>query len=283
MRGLTIFAMLCASSSAQATDWTRTCDVVGRFAELVSVARDERQPAGRATLEARQLLNHPDVLVPDVANEITRQGYETPGLAPGKEAASFRKRCLTPIWTNIDVAQPTIGTLTPIKLSIGVNHIAAREGDFDLTLSWKDDGNGRGHDVFIATIPGAGAILMPEGYSISDDPADDQDMRRSVRFARAELGGENAVVLLTTQRDPGRGATRTTYRMYRLMHDPKGFRFVLLTERPLPSHYCNADAALSVASGLKLRESYRGARTMDGCPAAFPLSGLARSGIDYNR
>jgi hypothetical protein len=283
MRGLTIFAMLCASSSVQATDWTRTCDVVSHFAELVSVARDERQPAGRATLRAQQLLNHPDVLVPDVANEITRQIYETPERTPDEEAASFRTRCLTPVWANTNVVQPTIGTLIPIKLSIGVNHIATPEGGFDLTLSWKDDGNGRGHDVFTATVPGVGAILMPDGHAIADDPADDQDMRRSVRFARGQLGGEDAVVLLIAQRDPGRGATRTTYRMYRLMHDPEGFRFVLLTEAQLPSRYCNADAALSVASGLMLRESYRGARTMDGCSATFHPTDLARSGVDFNR
>ncbi len=276
MRGLTIFAMLCASSSSvQATDWTRTCDVVSHFAELVSVARDERQAAGRATSRVQQLLNHPDVLVPDVANEITRQVYETPTLTPGEEAASFRRRCLTP--------QPTIGALIPIKLSIGVNHIATPEGGFDLTLSWKDDGDGHGQDVFTATVPGAGAILMPDGYSIVDDPADDQDMRRSVRFARGLLGGEDAIVLLIAQRDPGRGATRTTYRMYRLMHDPEGFRFVLLTEAQLPSRYCNADAALSAASGLMLRESYRGARTMDGCPATVHSSDLARSRINSDR
>jgi hypothetical protein len=269
MRILTLLGILCSFSSARAgsPDWTRTCGAVSHFAELVSAARDESLPAGNATLTVQHLLNYPDVLSPDVAKEITRQVYETPSMTPIEEAASFRRRCLTPIRASADKAGRPVDTLVPIKLDVGINHIATPEGVLDVNLSWEDDGNGHGHDVFTATAPGARTVFMPDGYSIADDPADDQDMRRSVRFARGLTDGEDAVVLLVAQRDPGRGPTRTTYQVYRLRRDPQGFRFALLFEAELPSHYCNADAALSVASGLMLRGSYRGPHTVDGCPS----------------
>jgi hypothetical protein len=160
-----------------------------------------------------------------------------------------------------------MAALTPIRLIKGANHIATPEGSLNVMLTWQDDDNRHGHDVFTATVPGGGQVAMPDGDAVADDPADDTDMRRSVRFARGEIGGEDTVVLLIAQRDPGHGATRTTYQVYRLTRDPAGSRFVLLTQTKLPSLYCNADAALSAASGLALRESYRGSRTMDGCPA----------------
>ena len=52
MRVLTLLAIVFASSWAQAkpqAEWTRTCDSVGHFAELVSTARDERHPADQAS------------------------------------------------------------------------------------------------------------------------------------------------------------------------------------------------------------------------------------------
>jgi hypothetical protein len=247
----------------------QTCDTVGHFAELVSAARDKRHPADQASLAAQQRLESPDVLPRDVANEITRQVYGTPNLTPVEEAASLRDKCLTPTRDEVSTnpAQAISNVLTPIQLTMGVNHIATSEGNLDVTLVWKDDDTRHGHDVFTATVPGTGQVAMPEGYAVTDDPADDQDMRRSIRFAHGRIGDEDMVVLLIAQRDPGHGATRTTYQVYRLKRDAVEGRFVLLTQTELPRRYCNADAALTAASGLMLRESYRGPRTTDGCPA----------------
>ena len=103
--------------------------------------------------------------------------------------------------------------------------------------------------------------MMQDGYAVTDDPANDQDMRRSVRFAHGRIDDKSTVVLLIAQRDPGRGATRTTYQIYRLTRDSVGGQFVLLSQTELPRRYCNADAALTAASGLMLREVYRGPRS----------------------
>ena len=247
-------------------DWAQTCSAVSHFAELVAAARDEGQSAAEASLTARQILNHPDILSPDVAAEITRQVYVTRRLTPSQQAASFRTRCLTPVQSGNNAGWSAADVLDPIKLNVGVNHVDSAEGSLDITLAWSNDGNGHGHDVFTAAMSGAGQVSMPDGDAVADDPADDQNMRRSVRFARGQVNGENAVILLMAQRDPGDGAVRTTYRMYKLVHDPEGYRFGLMKEAVLPDSYCNADAALSAASGLPLRQSYRGRNTIDGCP-----------------
>lgn len=242
---------------AAPADWTQTCDTVSHFAELVSAARDEGHPAGSAALVARQILGNPGVVSPDVAAEITRQVYTTPRLSPSEEAASFRNRCLTPV----------AAELAPINLDVGVNHVDTPEGTLDLDLAWKDDGNGHGHDVFMATMQGA-PVAMPGGAPIiTDDPADDEDMRRSVRFAQERTDGANTILLLVAQRESGDGATETTYQVFHLVRDAEGYRFTLLDEQRLPRGFCNADAALSVASGLALRKSYRGSHTLNGCPA----------------
>lgn len=270
MRIVTILAALCALSPAQAAspaDWARRCDAVGHFAALAAAARDDGKPAGEASLTGRRLLGHPDILAPDVADEIARQVYGTSDLAPGEEAALMRGKCLTPVEAGASAPGPFAGPLSPIRLKVGTNHIATPDGGVDVTLAWKDDGEGRGHDVFTATAPGAGSVSMPGGLSVADDPADDQGMRRSVRFARGRMRGEDTILLLIAQREPGLGATSTTYQVRRLARDPGGWRFAPLAEARLPARYCNADAALSAASGLAPRASYRGPPTADGCPA----------------
>ncbi len=109
---------------------------------------------------------------------------------------------------------------------------------------------------------------MPDGTAITDDPGDDYDMLRSVRFARGRVNGEEATLLLVGSRQAGSGPTDTAYQVFRLVQRATGYQFELLSEQRLPNGFCNADMALSVASGLPLRNSYRGPRTPDGCRQA---------------
>ena len=158
----------------------------------------------------------------------------------------------------------------PIPLHTGVNRIdrfAPDGGQADLSSAWQDDGHGSGHDLFAADVPGVGTVGMPGGNSISDEPLHDYDMQRSVRFALGRVDGKPATLLLLATRGAGEGATTTTYQVFRLEQMAGGLGFALVTQRTLPRPFCNADMALSVASGLPLRISYRGPLTQDGFAA----------------
>ena len=61
------------------------------------------------------------------------------------------------------------------------------------------------------------------------------------------MDGADALLLLTATREPD---GLTDYRVFRLVLDRAGYRFAPLLEQRLAVHYCNADVALSAASGL---------------------------------
>ncbi len=135
-----------------------------------------------------------------------------------------------------------------------------------MNLTWQDDGDGRGHDVFTVAIPDTGPVAVGGGGTVTDDPGNDRDMRRSVRFARGQVDGANAILLLIADREPGGGPTPTWYHVYRLVQQGSHHWFAPLATERLPTGFCNADMALSIASGLPLRASYRGPHTANGCP-----------------
>jgi hypothetical protein len=273
------FLMATAPIPVQAqSQWNSVCETVGRFTAALAQQRDRRIAFAPAIEHARTGLPGSEVITADVAEELARQVYHNPGLRPDQAADNARTRCLAVQETRLPILRAENGThvisdLRAIPLQTGVNRIDRFAPDgrpADVRLSWKDDGHGKGHDVFAADVPGAGTVRMPGGDSISDDPQNDSDMARSVRFASGRVDGEPATLLLLATRGPGRAATATTYQVYRLDPMADGFGFALVSERALPRPFCNADMALSVASGLPLRVSYRGALTPDGCAALKP-------------
>lgn len=245
---------------------------------------------------------------PGNAQDVTRQGTSR---QPNDvaEPATIHVRPMTPRG-NIDSAtgastRPELGQiqpegqpakritdLVPIPLQLGPNHIArfapdGREGN--VFLAWHDEGGGRGHDIFLVTVPNKrsgnwrAVGLLQDGNSsqdvtITDDPNRGDDMLRSIRFARGKVDGENATLLLTaTRADNGNArASSTTYEVYRLMQIGGRDGFKRIASRLLPDWYCNADMALSVASGLPLRSSYRGPRDVDG---SFTKDGCHDPGV----
>jgi hypothetical protein len=149
-----------------------------------------------------------------------------------------------------------------------------------IILAWQVDGNGRGHDVFMVTMPtkqkDPWRIVAVEGSGepvVTDDP-DRGWMLKSVRFARGKIDGRDATLMLVATR--GQAAENqpsdVVYRVYRLTSKGDRDIFEQVSSQRLTTKFCNADMALSVASGLPVRSSYRGARgpdgefTSDGCP-----------------
>lgn len=275
--GLASLLVLTWVQPASAIDWTRTCAAISDFAALVASERDTQKPASAASDRVREILNNPTILTPEIADEVTHQVYATPSLSPELEAKQVHAKCLSPVQnqpqqtsiaTQTIRSNPVIAGLTPIKLDVGINALITGLGSLTIGLAWEDIDKRHGHDVFTVTMSDGSRVIMPDGDQVlGDDPADDTYMRRSIRFARGEIDGEDAVLLLMAERDPGRKATPTMFRVYRLVGDGTQYRFLLISERALPFATCNADAALSRASGLPLRPSYRGAATANGCPA----------------
>ncbi len=280
--GLLVGGSLAAIPAHAEPDWTRVCTMVGHAAALVAAGRDQHLVADVAVSAARRILAQPPMLTDTVGAEIAAQVYRTPNLSPAQEAARLRAECLTPA----DAPQPArdagpppshdltpgqVRVLAPLELHTGDNQIAhLLDGGRDavITLTWQDDGHGRGHDVFTVKISDAGPVTMTDGTAITDDPGNDRDMLRSVRFARGQVDGADVLLLLIASRQPGEGPTPTVYRVFGLRAEGGGFQFVPLLATRLPMGFCNADMALSVASGLPLRASYRGLRTTNGCPVS---------------
>jgi hypothetical protein len=180
-----------------------------------------------------------------------------------------------------------ITNLTPIPLQLGPNHIArfAPDGrDGTITLAWHDEGGGQGYDVFLVTMPnrrggewrtvglskGDGS---PQNAIITDDPGQGDNVIHAIRFARGMINGQHATLLLSAVRveDGNVRPSSTTYEVYRLVQNADRDVFERITSQSLSAPYCNADMALTIASGLPLRSSYRGPRdvnggfTRDGC------------------
>jgi hypothetical protein len=91
-------------------------------------------------------------------------------------------------------------------------------------------------------------------------------MIRSVRLASAKVQGEDTTVILVADR--GENPTmpsKTTIAIFRLVKVDLWYVFTPIQQLTLPQVYCNADAALSAATGLPLRDSYKGPRTSNGC------------------
>ncbi|MBV8613852.1 MAG: hypothetical protein JOY66_08785 [Acetobacteraceae bacterium] len=150
-------------------------------------------------------------------------------------------------------------------------------GVVEVVLGWRDDGDGRGHDVFTVKAPGQSD--PSKAVTIADDLHDGDDALSGVRFAHGDVDGQPAVLLLTATRAlPAAKAvpTATVFAIYRLVPGEPGAGppagFELLERRTLAGRFCNADRALSEATALPLRRSYRGPRdaegrfTANGCP-----------------
>jgi len=183
-------------------------------------------------------------------------------------------------------AEPLVSDLSPIPLQLGVNRISqfSPDGrDANIVLAWQDEERGRGHDVFLVTLQDAGGRWrsvsrtqdgLAFDFTITDIPNRGDDMLRAVRFARGKVDGQDAGLLLIATRNEGDGPTSVVYDVYRLMKVAGLDVFQQISSRRLPGRYCNADMALTVASGLPLRTSYRGPRsrsgdfTKDGCREA---------------
>ena len=218
-----------------------------------------------------------------VAAEVARQVYATPDLNRDQEVQAIFTKCITPAQGEAPSKPPTIriAELEAIPLQPGVNRVErfAPDGrDATIMLTWRDEGNGRGQDVFLVTMPGRdgggwqgvgmlqSAGALGEDGMISDEPRRGDDMLRSVRFARGTVNGEDATLLLAASRLEGEEAapSDTTYEVYRLVWKDGRDGFERIVRHALPDRYCNADMALSIASGLPLRSSYRGPRAADG-------------------
>ena len=182
---------------------------------------------------------------------------------------------------------PVLSGLTPISLKAGINSVpqfAADGRDATILLGWRDNGNAHGYDLFVVTLPsrlgGKDAQVVgvdaDGGFadSVSDRPHAGEDMVRAVRFARGQVDGKPATLLLTATR-----ATTESYYdpvpvdfvAYRLQRAEGGPGTTLDYFAPIAKFrsrtpYCNAEIALATAFNLPLRAGYEGAKGRDGKP-----------------
>jgi hypothetical protein len=299
--GLVLTALMGTATQARAdpVTWGRLCAAVGDFAGLVAVYRNEGAPQSVATAMTRSLFGSgpPELLDRTVSDEIARQVYATPSLSPQQETDALKAKCLTPEAnaaprkaTRTAPSEHVITNLVPIPLDRGVNRIeAAAPGGraIDVVLDWHDDGDGRGHDVFL--VRGPGDADPSKAVTLADDPHEGDDVLSSIRFARADVDGQPEILVLTASRaSPAAKVvpTQTVFAIYRLVPGEPGsgspVTLELLERRTLADRFCNADRALSAASGLPLRQSYRGPRdaegrfTANGCPEAMTARSSSR-------
>lgn len=276
--GLIVLALAESRMARAAPDWTSACAVVGHFAGLVAAERDQHEPVEAATGTARRILDEPSMITDAVGDEIAHQVYDTPHRSPRQEDDILRTECLTPISKpgRGPSQHAEVAVLAPIELNVGANQVAdfTPDGrDATVTLSWQDDEGGHGHDVFAVAVAGAGNVIMPSGGdTVRDDPDHDRDMRSSIRLARGRVDGADVTLLLSATRAPGPGPTPTLYRVFALRQHDATYRFVPVVSEQLTGGFCNADMALSVAAGLPLRRSYRGASTANGCPQSSQIA-----------
>lgn len=269
------------AARAEPASWRHLCQGLGDFAGLVADYRNQGKTLQQAVAAAFPELH----VMPDrvVATEVARQVYATPNLNRDQEVAAIFTKCVTPTGGEAPSRPSTIRitALEAIPLQPGLNRIGqfAPDGrDATITLTWRDEGGGRGQDVFLVAMPGTDGTgwqdvgLLQAGAApaardvISDEPHRGDDMLRSVRFARGKVNGENATLLLAAsrvERDDS-AASDTTYEVWRLVRKDGRDGFERIVRQALPDRYCNADMALSIESGLPLRNSYRGPRTGDG-------------------
>ena len=277
---IAVLMAVVAVPQARATQWQHLCQGLGEFAEVLTDYRNQGTPLQDAVTAAL-----PDLRVmPDrtIATEIAQQVYATPGLDRNQEAAAIFTKCLTPAGREASERRSTrrISDLSAIPLQPGVNHIAgfASDGrDANIILSWRNEADGHGRDLFLVTMQGdhdseRRRVDLQEHSSfgsdggITDDPHRGDDMLRSIRFARGRVDGQGAVLLLVVSRDESNDATPTeaTYEVYQLIRSDGRDAFERIKRQKLPERYCNADMGLTIASGLPLRSSYRGPRNADG-------------------
>ncbi len=283
---------------AQSTSWHRLCRGLSEFAGRVTDYRNQgrslQEAVGVAFPELRVTTDHV------VASEIAQQVFATPGLGREQEIATIFTKCMTPAVDQTRSEPQSKGLVTDlvaIPLQPGPNRVtrfAADGRDADITLAWRDEGSGHGRDIFLITMPskdGTGwrsVDLLQDGASassglIADDPHRGDDTLRSLRFARGKVEGQDATLLLiaTRSKPDSSAASDAVYEVYRLVQIDGRDGFARIARHVLAGGYCNADMALSVASGLPLRSSYRGPRdansgfTKDGCPAPQSFAGQA--------
>ena len=288
-----------ASVHAEPIPWPHLCNALSDFAKRLTDYRNEGASLQEATTAALPTLR----ILPDraMATEIARQVFATPDLSREQEADVIYTKCISlaenPSPSTRQPASP-IKVLTAIPLQLGPNRIERFASDgrpADITLAWRDEGGRHGYDMFRVTIPNKatsvwrGVEIWPKsvivsGNAITDDPHRGDDILRAVRFARGKVDDQDATLLLVVSRSESMDSTPTeaVYEVYRLVESDGRDGFLRIVRRALPGRYCNADMALSVASGLPLRTSYRGPVdaagrfTKDGCHASPVMPAHAR-------
>ncbi|MFM5886602.1 MAG: hypothetical protein ACKOQ3_14945 [Novosphingobium sp.] len=162
----------------------------------------------------------------------------------------------------------------PIRLHSGSNLIPNIAGDGrtgTISLSWRDNGNAWGYDVF--TVAVSGSIATIDGRdNLTDQPHTGEDTIKSVRFARAALRGRTTTFALIADRrilNSVPEAADTTVSIYALVQNDTGtgtpYEFVLIKKYQTRRTYCNAEMALKTELGLPLSRSYQGPKSVNGC------------------
>lgn len=187
-------------------------------------------------------------------------------------------------------AAPVVSNLVPIPLHSGVNVLPdfmPNGGSATVILAWRDNGNAGGSDLAVIMdqerTGGSWEVVAidPLGNDagepnvLYDDPHTGEDVVSTFRFARGDVDGQAATLLLTATRRLGASIpapSTVTFKTYELVregaitvgvtHD----YFTPIATSTSSNIYCNADKALSDHFDLPLRASYAGPNTPEGCP-----------------
>lgn len=195
-----------------------------------------------------------------------------------------------PVLHSVSAAE--LGRLVPVELKSGSNQVPNATPDGRpamIVRAWHENGNAHSYNLFLTMTKDADPAApwrivpiepagpgAPASDTVRDDPHTFEDMKRSVRFARAPVDGDPSFLLIVATRDmPASGsltdASEVTFDVYRLeigVNDLEAGldQFVSVSHGRSRGRYCNADLALFQEMGLSLPTDYAGPANLDGCP-----------------
>jgi hypothetical protein len=254
-------------------NWEHVCAQVGHFAGLLTEARQAGKSEGEALAAASSTAT--EFVSNGLDKVLADKVYAADGIDREQNVQTTFVDCMS-----MYDKSTVVSDLTPISVRTGTNRVQHLTEDGKagtIVLRWQDEGKGRGHDRFSVFVTGDGDAnesvkFWPETTFVDDDgaitdvPGHDYDMVRSVRLASANVHGEDTTVILVADRgDNPTMPSKTKVEIFRLLKVDLWYVFTTIQRLTLPVPYCNADLALSAATGLPLRESYKGPRTANGC------------------
>ena len=172
------------------------------------------------------------------------------------------------------VAAQAQSMYVPIRLRSGNNIVSNIAGDGksgSIAVSWRENGNAWGYDIYTVTVGGS-VVTHDDQTSFVDQPHTGEDSIVSVRFAKGRYRNRTTTFALVAKRNVVNSVPEpakveiVTYALVK-NNDGLGTPYVFEPVRKFSGSqlYCNAEMALKSELGLPLSGSYVGPHSRNGC------------------